>query len=857
MNALRKTSLSAILLSLSLSQLCVGQAEKKEEAKPATAESKAEKNELRTWKDSSGKFEVPARFSRADGETVLLERQDGKLIRVPLDRLSDQDRDYLRQLQADNPFGEEETAAVPRSAESLVTVVIDNGIDNGGKNQIRLGYVYRKTDDLAYVVIRSFGGEQPNIREQKLVGSDGEIVRVFDKSTANSKITCTIYTEAPERRAVKTTLVREFRTNDNMIVTAPAAEMPDPIKFNFNTNVKRGDTIKLIGYEFDYSDKEPTAVRKVKTAVVTNVLEKLTGGFSALHVEAENAGKMNRGLAIDQAGNVLGLFHIRSPGNAKTEFLVSEADLIGDLEKPAFGTVQILARSRDRKEVNYQIVAVVIDPLDKIKSAHLLVKPLLNANERPNVPADQAVEPLQDAREVKLTKREPDAVVRLQFDVLIPAFKGDTFVADFTTDNPGSTETYNFQIQVAYTNPDGELVYEKPQVRSYSPGALIRMEELADRGWKLTSATTAVTDEIKHGTKVFPVPAETNVSVVEERERLDEVDAIRLNIKPDAVTPLMTYSGDGDYFYLVDQGETVLRRIRSADLTQVATLDIGVRCCEIAYSKAGIVLALPSTEVVWVVDEKTLKVKFEIPVQGVSLVAANPTTAIGFAGGSLPTGNGGRSSSSALFMLDLAEGQILHQIQSSYGPKITGLSMNSGNFMLALGARSQALRMSPDGAHVYSADGNARIRRFRLDGHDLIFEEVGEQHGSGKFFLSVDGKWAALPPGFTTDGGYRISVFETQDLKKQKLDVVIGSYANTIGFDPLTGAIYVPGRQEMHIFTATGGSQAGFEHGLGDPRLLIVHPQGERFITWGNRKVVYYDLNQKRTLQRVEADADE
>jgi len=347
------------------------------------------------------------------------------------------------------------------------------------------------------------------------------------------------------------------------------------------------------------------------------------------------------------------------------------------------------------------------------------------------------------------------------------------------------------------------------------------------------------------------------VSVVEERERLDEVDAIRLNIKPDAVTPLMTYSGDGDYFYLVDQGETVLRRIRSADLTQVATLDIGVRCCEIAYSKAGIVLALPSTEVVWVVDEKTLKVKFEIPVQGVSLVAANPTTAIGFAGGSLPTGNGGRSSSSALFMLDLAEGQILHQIQSSYGPKITGLSMNSGNFMLALGARSQALRMSPDGAHVYSADGNARIRRFRLDGHDLIFEEVGEQHGSGKFFLSVDGKWAALPPGFTTDGGYRISVFETQDLKKQKLDVVIGSYANTIGFDPLTGAIYVPGRQEMHIFTATGGSQAGFEHGLGDPRLLIVHPQGERFITWGNRKVVYYDLNQKRTLQRVEADADE
>lgn len=501
MNALLKTILTGLLLCFSLSQLCVGQTEqKKEKAKPATAETIAEKNELRIWKDSSGKFEVLGRFSRADGETVLLQRQDGKLIRVPLDRLSDQDRDYLRKLQADNPFAEEETAALLQSAASLVTVVVDNGIDNGAKNRIGLGYIYRKTDDLAFVVIRSFERAQPNTQGQKLVGSDGERARVIDKKPADSKITCTIYTEAPERRAVKAKLVREFPTKNAMIVTASADEMPDAIKFNLNTNVKRGDTIKLVGYQFDYSGKEPTAMRMVKNAVVTNVLDKLTGGISALNAEAENAGNINKGLAIDKEGNVLGMFHNRSKNDAKTEFGIAEVDLIGDLENPVFSTLQILARSGDRKEVNYQIVAVVIDPLDRIRSAKLLVKPVLNPKKRPIVPNDEAVVPLPDASEVELTKREPDSVVQEQFDVLVPWFSGDTFVADFTTENPGPMEEYAFQVQIAYTNPDGEMIYEKPEIVSYSPSKIKRFQMgqsiIANRGRPVVKPAKSIVPDI-------------------------------------------------------------------------------------------------------------------------------------------------------------------------------------------------------------------------------------------------------------------------------------------------------------------------------------------------------------------------
>jgi hypothetical protein len=62
----------------------------------------------RTGSDRTGKFSVEARFDRLNGEKVVLRKSDGKLLEVPLARLSDADADYVRELQnaADNPFQE-------------------------------------------------------------------------------------------------------------------------------------------------------------------------------------------------------------------------------------------------------------------------------------------------------------------------------------------------------------------------------------------------------------------------------------------------------------------------------------------------------------------------------------------------------------------------------------------------------------------------------------------------------------------------------------------------------------------------------------------------------------------------------
>ena len=52
--------------------------------------------EVRKWTDQSGSYSVQAEFVElADGNAVL-KREDGRVIRVPLDKLSPQDQEYVQ-----------------------------------------------------------------------------------------------------------------------------------------------------------------------------------------------------------------------------------------------------------------------------------------------------------------------------------------------------------------------------------------------------------------------------------------------------------------------------------------------------------------------------------------------------------------------------------------------------------------------------------------------------------------------------------------------------------------------------------------------------------------------------------------
>ena len=62
------------------------------------------KSEMRTWTDKSGRFRLEATFVSEENGSIKLLRKDGKPATVPLDKLSDADQAFIRQMLDENPF---------------------------------------------------------------------------------------------------------------------------------------------------------------------------------------------------------------------------------------------------------------------------------------------------------------------------------------------------------------------------------------------------------------------------------------------------------------------------------------------------------------------------------------------------------------------------------------------------------------------------------------------------------------------------------------------------------------------------------------------------------------------------------
>ncbi|WP_254510073.1 SHD1 domain-containing protein [Anatilimnocola floriformis] len=82
-------------------------------ATPAQEKPAAEKGALRTWKAKEGTFSTEAKLLEKKGEEVVLERQDGKVITVPLAKLSFDDRVYVADWLKNSVFGGPATPAKP------------------------------------------------------------------------------------------------------------------------------------------------------------------------------------------------------------------------------------------------------------------------------------------------------------------------------------------------------------------------------------------------------------------------------------------------------------------------------------------------------------------------------------------------------------------------------------------------------------------------------------------------------------------------------------------------------------------------------------------------------------------------
>lgn len=107
----------------------VGAFEQQSTANPfeTTIEEEKPDSVVRTWKDATGKFEIQGRLIREETTSVILKREDGKSVEVPIEALSEADRTYLadrKKTVDDNPFNN----VIDGSAEAM-TDRMNSGTD--------------------------------------------------------------------------------------------------------------------------------------------------------------------------------------------------------------------------------------------------------------------------------------------------------------------------------------------------------------------------------------------------------------------------------------------------------------------------------------------------------------------------------------------------------------------------------------------------------------------------------------------------------------------------------------------------------------------------------------------------------
>jgi hypothetical protein len=298
----------------------------------------------------------------------------------------------------------------------------------------------------------------------------------------------------------------------------------------------------------------------------------------------------------------------------------------------------------------------------------------------------------------------------------------------------------------------------------------------------------------------------------------------------------MVFAPDGRHFYLLDAQNT-LHKI-AGDLTEDVSLDTGAACDDLSFSKAGLLVALNSAQAVWVVDPASLEVLREIPVKGLRHVAGSPATPIGFADGTAsedaePSPRG----AAQLSMIDFSKGACLHRIENRFGESGT-------NGSLVFDARGifeglLAMQMTREGKYLYL--GGQEIKRFRLQGEDLFFEEASRNPIYGRalrFVISDDGKFAPMPGGGNA-AGFALAVLDAMHLDQQLLALDSGANSCVVGFDAKTGNIYSANRKEVDLFSPRGGRLAEIVLKDNDVRRIAVHPGGERFLAWGQKRITY------------------
>jgi S1-C subfamily serine protease len=394
-------------------------------------------------------------------------------------------------------------------------------------------------------------------------------------------------------------------------------------------------------------------------------------------------------------------------------------------------------------------------------------------------------------------------------------------------------------VQVSYNNGSDKRIYTRPERCRLS--SVREPEEMARDGvfpdplpFRPFPSAPTVT-QIRGGRPsppreprplTLPQPAAVDQSLVGSSRVIGDLRVAELKLDASAVPPCLCWSADGRAFFALDDQTGTVRRFLVDGLVEQRRLETRRKCSWLSPSAAGLLLAVPELEEVWILDQDSLKVRGRIVVPGVSRAVSAPAAWLGVALGADDT----------LFLLDLKKQQGLKE----YNPR------SFPGVFVAFAAPA----MTPDGRYVFTQGGAGELVRFLLDGTDLLHEQSGPpivQGRAGECALSADSRYICLP---STDGNRRglvqhpkvgpfaTYVYRVTDLGHPAFALEQGASPSAVAFDFRGG--YVPAGDatgNLILFNLAGVKRKEYHLG-GEIRQIVPHAAGRKLLVLAGGKLL-------------------
>ncbi|MCE9548473.1 MAG: hypothetical protein K8T25_23610 [Planctomycetia bacterium] len=796
--------------------------------------------EVRTWHDSSGKFEIRASLVKVNDDVVILKREDNQReLAVPMAQLCEADQRFVRAETATNPF----VPAQDRlpAARSLVVV----SFELGDTKKTVTGVVVKRTGDRAVILCQNPALSGGRIQQVKAL----------------------IYPETGKgKEPVSAEIEGPLPGQTGWLLAAPADKVPPPLE-TASWQPQNGETVKVVGHRIDSTTQTPQS-----TVVVQNATSSISSG-SAVTSRVQNV--TPRVLLTDRPPSSSAIV-TRSDGkgvafvpyfivkeNSTTGYAIS-FDKIAETLRPSVAQYYLRRQAGKGEQASYEVTLQMLGRGDKIKQPRLLIRPLQPAKIFPEqlVENDGKWPRLAECIEVPLTSSSKAGGA----DPTKAALNGSAspqqllLSGHFEAPNSGD-KIANFQVQLEYQADAGNapirlapqlVIYNSrferaPPMASGPDGLLMAMPELVKNprgGWQLTSAQTRVPkSEIKHVEQApFPEPVRfEQLLVASGKDRGDcFCGQLIATGKNGGRGEQAVFSPDGKWLYLIDDSASRLIKVDATTLRGALSLSLRSEVGGLAFAKDKLVVSAVKAGQLWVIDPETLKCVGDISVPGLWYFAASPGTSVAVACGRI--GSDPTLKLDKLYIVDIAQRTLVHCLPFRMG---NSRSQRQQEIDWPLAKGFQHFKLSSDGKYLFDVVGE--LQRYRLEGTDLMFEQAGfsissRPQDSPPIALSYDGKLI----------GVSGRIFRSIELTSPYLTL---NAQGPIGIDP-NGKFYIAGMDSIAALDSRGAEIRKYPLGgrISYIKYLVVHPQGDRLV-WVNYSAMgYVDMRKERPEYQVNSE---